>query len=181
MSRKKKPTAERNQTKEKQDANKQPNLQILIAIIGGVCLILSATIPSLISSPLFVRLFDTATPTSSPAPTLEASFLPTTTQTSDMAQTTPSGTQYTIRFVARSIPADGELHNVYFSLDNGVEQFLFTAGVQVDHTFYPAFSRSIRVRVDVKPGTILHEELYVNGEMVASQDTDNNGLTYQVP
>ena len=95
---------------------------------------------------------------------------------------TPSGAKYTIRFVARPIPADGELHKVYFSVDNGTEQVLFTAGDKVDHTFYPTFSRSIRVRVAINPGTVLHEELYVNGNLITSSESaDNNGLTYQIP
>ena len=93
---------------------------------------------------------------------------------------TPIGIQYRIRFVARPIPAEG-LHNVYYSVDNGAEQFLFTAGHQVDHTFSVNFSRSIRVRADIKPGTVLHEELYINGNLIiASESADNDGLTYKV-
>jgi hypothetical protein len=91
------------------------------------------------------------------------------------------GTLYSITFVARSIPADGEMHNVYVSVDGGEEKLLFTAGANVNHTFYETFSRSIRVRVNLKPGTSVYEELYVNGEKAAWGETDNNGLTYQAP
>ena len=72
------------------------------------------------------------------------------------------------------------MHNVYYSLDGGEEQLLFPAGKRVNNTFYRSFSRSIRVRVDLQPGTYLHEELLVNGEDI-SGDYDYTGIFYQLP
>jgi hypothetical protein len=93
---------------------------------------------------------------------------------------TPTGREYTITFKTGDIPDDGQVHNVYYSLDGGEEQLLFPAGKRVNNTFYRSFSRSIRVRVDIQPGIRLHEELLVNGEDI-SGDYDYNGILYQLP
>jgi len=134
----------------------------VIANVAGILNFFGITFPS---------LYHTRIPTSTILPLMQTQIISPT--------ATPKGRLYMIEFVAGPIPADGELHNVYFSVDDGVEQYLFTAGTKVDHQFYVTFSRSIQVRVAIRPGTVLYEELYVNGEKVASKYTDNSGLTYQ--
>jgi hypothetical protein len=120
-------------------------------------------------------------PTSTPiAPT--ETIQPTQTQIFFNPTAAPKGSLHTIRFVAGPIPAGVEGYNVYYSVDNGAEQKLATMGAKIDETFYPTFSQSIRVWVDIKPGTVLHEELHVDDNSVISSDSaDNNGLTYQAP
>jgi len=114
--------------------------------------------------------------------TLTPAFTPTLTRTPTVTPTPTIGKQYRIRFVVRYIPNDGVQHDVYYSVDGGDKQFLFTAGDQFDNTFYPTFSLSIHVGItNIVTGTVLYEALYVNEKMVASSDVDNNGLTYQVP
>jgi len=146
----------------------------------------SPVTPTQVMTPTLMPI-RTLIPTVAAAPMVDATPTPTIILPPTQPQvvnltSTPKGTLYGIRFVAGPIPADEELHNVYFSVDNGAEQFLFTAGPMVDKTFYKEFSRSIRVRVAIKSGTVLHEELYVNGDLVTSSESaDNNGLTYSAP
>jgi hypothetical protein len=166
---------------------------IIVAVITGIFTVIVALIgiiPHIIDppeAPTSTVLISTPPTTivmaTLPSPDATASITPLPSMPSPVIHltSTPAGIKYRVRFVARPIPMDG-LHNVYYSLDNGPEQFLFTAGHQVDHTFYPTFSHSIRVRVDIMPGALLYEELYINGDRVIfSERADSNGLTHQVP
>lgn len=180
-------------TTAQQPVENTPSDHIIVALITAAATIIVALIgyasnlPEPSVNPTQIAYIPTPSATiiltttpSTIVPTSVTQIPPTPSQVTHLTSKFISRT-YWIRFVARPIPVD-ELHNVYYSVDNSPEKLLFPAGRQVDHQFSATFSRSIRVRVDIKPGTVLHEELYVNGDLVtSSENADNTGLTYQVP
>jgi hypothetical protein len=143
---------------------------ILVGSIGyaiGTWVNMPSVAPAQTASPSIPPPSNTAILTATPSPR-------------NTATPTPIGRSYTIRFVARSIPTT-ELHTAYYSVDGGKEQRLFSTGSQFDTTFDATFSQSTRVWVDINPGTVIHEELYVDGTLITSSDNaDYNGLIYQV-
>lgn len=89
--------------------------------------------------------------------------------------------QYTVKFVAKYVSGDYVLRNVFYYLDNGRPNLLGTVLDRGEFTFSANFSRSIRVHVNVNPGTVYYEELYINGTLVAKGNVGDEGLTYTLP
>jgi hypothetical protein len=116
----------------------------------------------------------------SPVPTLtpKATWTP---NSSISATPTQIGRLYTVTFVGHFVSGSQSPRNIYYYTDNGNKQLLAAVGNEINKTFQAKFTNSIRVHVELEDGTIWHEELQVNGEMVASGDVGNNGLIYQVP
>ncbi len=116
----------------------------------------------------------------SPMPTLTRSA----TWTPDSliyATPTQIGRLYTVTFVGHFVSGSQSPRNIYYYTDNGNKQLLAAVGDEINKTFQAKFTNSIRVHVELEDGTIWHEELQVNGEMVASGDVGNSGLIYKVP
>lgn len=123
--------------------------------------------------------FSKPTPTAQPTPVITPTILPPPQTLVIVLVPTPTGTLHSIRLVARSIPKDGSVHNLFVSIDDGPQQNLYSVSENVDKTFDMRFSKTIRVGIDVKPEIKLYEELYIDREMVASGWVDHSGFTYQ--
>lgn len=91
---------------------------------------------------------------------------------------TYSQSSHTIRFTAAYKAGNSVLRNVYYVLDGGSQVLLGTVTSSFDQTFTVSYSNSIRMFVNVNPGTVYYEELYVDGVKVKYGYVSNNGLTY---
>lgn len=121
----------------------------------------------------------TSTSTLTPSPTVTLTLTPTASDTP--TPTDEVETEYTVEFITTYVSGDFVLRNVFYYLDGGAQQLLGTITDQGDFTFTASFSQSIRVHVNINPGTVYYEELYIDGYLVASGNVGDEGLTWTVP
>lgn len=92
----------------------------------------------------------------------------------------PQQSTHTISFSASYVSGDVVTRNVYYSLDGSSDALLGTVDQSGDWTLTATFT-TVHIYVNVNPGTIYYEQLYIDGRLVASGNVGNEGLSYTVP